>query len=173
MQEVIIVLHAASQAKLDNTKYNKQLSLSSSNTRISIDTSVPNDKSFITFTKLDGCEILKTSAPQYLSTQLRFDNQRNDLIKSVIGFFNLINIVYACTKHIESTFSFIPSQENVDGDFLRCEDCRMRAVQAWPHRGLYKQTIFCLQILAAQSNIQTNNIQHAILLIFWGEWSWG
>ena len=108
---------------------------------------------------LNGCKILKTSAPQYLSTQLRFDNQRNDLIKSVIGFFNLINIVYACTKHIESTFSFIPSQENMVGDFLRCEDYRMRVVQAWPHRGLYKQTIFCLQILAAQKIIQTNNIQ--------------
>ena len=57
MQELILVLHAASTAKQDNTIYNKQLSLSGSETRISIDTGVPNGTAFITFTKLDGSEI--------------------------------------------------------------------------------------------------------------------
>ena len=124
MQEVIIVLHAASQAKLDNTKYNKQLSLSSSNTRISIDTSVPNDKSFITFTKLDGCEIFSISD---LKCVIKLMKVLRDVLP--IGAFieeNHLNIASAfiecvktCTEMNRNAFATIKSETFVTEEILK------------------------------------------------------
>ena len=124
MQELILVLHAASQAKQDNTIYKKQLSLSGGETRISIDTSVTNDAAFITFTKLDGAEVFSISD---LRCVLRLMKVLRDVLP--IGAFieeNHLNITSAfiecvktCTEINRTEFAAIKSETFVTEEILK------------------------------------------------------